>query len=569
MTRGALESLRELSALIDQGGEALWPATERAGARTLLRGLIAALERRATPYGILLLGGTGVGKSTLLNALAGATLVDTSIVRAHTSRLQIYHHQDDALPPLWAALQDQSMLLPHRLSALAGKLLVDAPDGDSHRTEHRALLARAVDAADACIYIVTPEKYYDAALPDLLAERLAAHRHLLPVLNKIDELADPSAVANAQTPTLKAVLADAQRRLGETFGRPLQLRPLSARRALAGGDPGCEELRAYIERDLDVRAIRELRAGELHTAFAALRARLDVATGGARSTALEAWRTAALERAGPEAGALGQILEPLEEGDLSRLAAWCYALSFRGIFGAFMSLVWGLRAILRPGYPRPGQSARLQLLARIQPALAPDAERRLTEASERLALWALKDAVEHGLRASADGPPSNPTFPQTLTGSLQAARRRALDELLADTIDGPARRGRDVLAAIPPLAWSLGLAAFMAHGLVWRADPRYLELLTPGLLALGLIFLFEARLAEYWIQRRARRFVARLRRDQDAAIEALLAAGLARQLDLWIAPLELWLGRCRALVQSLGEDLGAPAVGEADRRIQK
>ena len=59
--------------------------------------------------------------------------------------------------------------------------------------------------------------------------------------------------------------------------------------------------------------------------------------------------------------------------------------------------------------------------------------------------------------------------------------------------------------------------------------------------------------------------MALLRRDQDAAIGALLTADLARRLDAWTAPLESWLGRCRDLVKSLDGSF----VGQAYTRIQK
>ena len=42
-----------------------------------------------------LLGGTGVGKSTLMNALAGAPIAATSHRRPHTEQVLIYHHAAD------------------------------------------------------------------------------------------------------------------------------------------------------------------------------------------------------------------------------------------------------------------------------------------------------------------------------------------------------------------------------------------------------------------------------------------------------------------------------------------
>jgi len=44
-----------------------------------------------------LLGGTGVGKSTLMNSLAGGEIASTSHRRPHTERVLLYRHDFDSL----------------------------------------------------------------------------------------------------------------------------------------------------------------------------------------------------------------------------------------------------------------------------------------------------------------------------------------------------------------------------------------------------------------------------------------------------------------------------------------
>src|SRR4051795_8833576 len=68
--------------------------------RAALQGLAAALRRQAAALDVdrpllvvMLMGGTGVGKSTLLNALAGGSIAQASFQRPTTRDPVVYYHE--------------------------------------------------------------------------------------------------------------------------------------------------------------------------------------------------------------------------------------------------------------------------------------------------------------------------------------------------------------------------------------------------------------------------------------------------------------------------------------------
>src|SRR3954447_16941741 len=62
---------------------------------------------------IALAGGTGAGKSTLINALAGQVIAEASEIRPTTRHLQIYHHREDAVANLTAELASEASFVAH------------------------------------------------------------------------------------------------------------------------------------------------------------------------------------------------------------------------------------------------------------------------------------------------------------------------------------------------------------------------------------------------------------------------------------------------------------------------
>src|SRR5687767_13743587 len=108
----------------------------------------------------MLMGGTGVGKSTLLNALAGGAIAQASFVRPTTRDPVVYHHESIKPDKLDPALQ-YCKLVAHNRPMLEQKILVDTPDLDSNDLSNRDKLVRLLPIADIVLYVGSQEKYHD------------------------------------------------------------------------------------------------------------------------------------------------------------------------------------------------------------------------------------------------------------------------------------------------------------------------------------------------------------------------------------------------------------------------
>jgi hypothetical protein len=150
----------------------------------------------ASPLVIALMGGTGVGKSRLFNALIsreGASPVSDS-VRACTRRPYV------AIDPgRVRSVRAHSLgaLGPEYVDAPGWEVaLVDTPDFDSVMTDNRAMLREIVSRCDLIVYVTTHEKMkaYDIVKE---VREWAPRKRWLFVLNKADLEADPEALERA------------------------------------------------------------------------------------------------------------------------------------------------------------------------------------------------------------------------------------------------------------------------------------------------------------------------------------------------------------------------------------
>ncbi|MDH3250740.1 MAG: 50S ribosome-binding GTPase, partial [Acidimicrobiia bacterium] len=153
---------------------------------------------------VALAGGTGSGKSSLLNALAGEEVATVGAIRPTTSKPLAWIPETPE-PGLTRLLDDMGVeqRVGHRAdTALA---IIDMPDVDSVVGAHRDIFEALLPRVDVVWWIVDPEKYNDRLLHKEYLEPLAEyHEQFLFVLNQIDRL-DSSA--------LTAVVDDLRRRL--------------------------------------------------------------------------------------------------------------------------------------------------------------------------------------------------------------------------------------------------------------------------------------------------------------------------------------------------------------------
>ncbi len=164
---------------------------EAASARAVARRVGRRAGFGGEVYVMALAGGTGVGKSSVLNALAGTKVSEVKPIRPTTDRPVAWaagSRRDDVAPLLeWLKV---NRVVPHDGKRLADTVLLDLPDVDSVKADHRATVDVLLPRIDAVTWIVDPEKYDDARMHAYFAS-LAPHAERLRfVLNKADRLSE-------------------------------------------------------------------------------------------------------------------------------------------------------------------------------------------------------------------------------------------------------------------------------------------------------------------------------------------------------------------------------------------
>jgi len=157
--------------------------------------------KRDGPMIVAILGGTGTGKSTLVNRILEANLSAVSFRRTFTAGPVAIAKIASEVPRNWLGLPHaaaQPVDLPARGRAdsllivetthdvLNRVVLVDTPDLDGDQPVHHAQADRAFRWAEGIIFLVSPEKYQ---MTELLPYYRLARRYALPaifVMNKCE-----------------------------------------------------------------------------------------------------------------------------------------------------------------------------------------------------------------------------------------------------------------------------------------------------------------------------------------------------------------------------------------------
>jgi len=144
---------------------------------------------------VVLAGGTGSGKSSLFNQLAGAQYSPAGVLRPATREPHACVWGMDGAAPLldWLGIEPRrryarSSALEEGERALTGLLLVDLPDHDSV-TSGSSEVSRLVAQADLMVWVLDPQKYADAAVHSRYLVPMAGHSSVIAAtLNQADLL---------------------------------------------------------------------------------------------------------------------------------------------------------------------------------------------------------------------------------------------------------------------------------------------------------------------------------------------------------------------------------------------
>lgn len=137
-------------------------------------------------------GGTGTGKSSLFNAVAGEVIAETGVRRPTTDEPQalVAGELDDAGSLLdWLGVRRRHVTDPDGLPA--GIVLVDLPDHDSLVRGHHEVSARFAERVDLLVWVVDPLKYARRDLHHEVLRGLAEHAAVVVVvMNHADALSE-------------------------------------------------------------------------------------------------------------------------------------------------------------------------------------------------------------------------------------------------------------------------------------------------------------------------------------------------------------------------------------------
>jgi len=150
---------------------------------------------------VALAGGTGSGKSSLFNRLAGADFSMVGVTRPVTT---------DPHACVWGILGSGPLLewlsVPRRYryarasalgsgeQSLTGLVLLDLPDHDTVLTHASGLVDRLVGLADLMVWVLDPQKYADAAVHRRFLVPMAGHSGVLAVVLNQSDLLGPAQI---------------------------------------------------------------------------------------------------------------------------------------------------------------------------------------------------------------------------------------------------------------------------------------------------------------------------------------------------------------------------------------
>lgn len=320
---------------------------------------------------VMLCGPTAVGKSSLINTVAGAEISSPGL-GATTSAAVFYVHERDDPGRLFEYGETVGRLArgPHAVvrhdrDELLRKVLVDTPDIDSVVLQHRALTEALVHAADIVLFVTTPEKYKNMQAAQWVSDQ-RRRRAMAFVLNKWDRES-----IGLQYDRRDEVERDFRRVLADRgFESPLLFKVTSAAAAdggtngAAGGTGKTPEdqlgqLRAWLETGLSRSASAAIQDRRRRAAWG--RAAAAVAAAVPAPLDDKPWvavATQALADSHPDAREIIQATVAAASAGYADHAVWPVTPGVFGTYGRLLGWCWSLTTKARAWGGRRGRLAR-------------------------------------------------------------------------------------------------------------------------------------------------------------------------------------------------------------------
>lgn len=535
------DSLRRCLATLVQAAEAadvLGIPTDRA--RAVHADASGRLGFPSDAYVLALVGGTGVGKSSLLNALAGVDVSPASARRPTTSDpiAWIPAAEVGSLAPLLEWL-DVREIRQHDGAGLASVAILDLPDMDSIETTHRDRVEALLPRVDAVAWVTDLEKYHDAVLHDaFLRTWVPRLDRQAVVINKADRL------AKDDRPRIRRDLeADLGRRL-----LPSDRSAVPVLMTTAVDDRDLEEFRVWLADGAAAKAVVRARVAATVTDVArelALGAGIDPA-GSARPFLDPATRTKAVEEA-IRATLRSVDLEGLERQAVAATRARARARG-TGPIGQLTALIYKLSGRETKVADPNGYLARWRERASVTPAVE-----------------ALRGALGSSL---ADATPAvRPKLAAALEpGELRAGLERSVGRAIGglDRLEAPTSRVWSLFGLLQTLA-TLAIALSAAWVVVWilaRPPVDSLDVPVLGTLPIPFVALVGAVLVGYLLARGLGIHAGWVGRGWAHRVRDRVIASVRREItERGLAPLDALEDARRRLataVASLLHDCGRP-----------
>ncbi len=219
------------------------------------------VDKAERPLIVAFLGGTGVGKSSLLNRLAGKEIAKAGVERPTSLEVTLYHHQSVAIHQLDDTFPLQDIkIAQHTEESSRHVIWIDMPDFDSTEAKNKDIVMQWLPFVDVLMYVVSPERYRDNKAWQLLLAKGASHAWLF-VMNQWDR-GQP-----AQYDDFKRQLAKAG------FDNPIIYKTISYPEAVTAEDQSAQ-LKAAIESLATAKTVEHLESRGVHQRKNAIRQKL-------------------------------------------------------------------------------------------------------------------------------------------------------------------------------------------------------------------------------------------------------------------------------------------------------